>query len=400
METPKLCGASRYRTALVNGILTCTLVGMFVLSGCATSGHLPPLVANPKSATDYYKRGRYYQAKNQCLQAIPEYAKAVALDPSYEDAYYAKGMCSLGVNDYQTAESDFTHLINLRPKQIEYYRFRANARAYLENIDKALDDCDTALALSPKNTALRSAKAVLLFEQGRFAQSLTEYRAVHEGIPNAEVASAVAVKGITGGVLGVLLDPLGDIKSARSSAKMHSRMRETVEAYIDACEFLLRPGGQVAAASLISPGMSQKEVLRNVLVTDRIILEFLGNIDRMGSSDRILFVSVSRAGSVEDRELRILVFDKGNLTLEKRLKLKEVMETPGISEVTDILPGAAPHRSVLTEYLRKKDLIIYEDNLQIVTVTEWQIQRGKRVRAFNFDGEKLTSYTLGSRRLW
>ena len=399
METPKLCGASRYRTALINVVIACTLLGMCLLSGCATSGYFPSLVADPKSATDYYKRGQYYQAKNQCLQAIPEYAKAVALDPSYEDAYYAKAMCSVVVLDYQAAESDFTHLINLQPKQIEYYRWRANARAYLENIEKALADYDTAIALSPKNIQLKFGKAHFLFEQGLFAQALTEYRGVHEGIPSTEVEWAVARTAITGGLLGVLLDPFGDIKSARSSEQAHSRVRGVVEAYIDACEFLLRSGRNTASTPPISPGMSSKEVLLNVLTTDRIVLEFLGNIDRMGSSDRILLVSVSRTGSIDDRELRILIFDKGNLTLEKRLKLKEVMETPGFSEVTEI-PHPAPYRSVLTELLRKKDLIIYEDNLQIVTVTEWHIQKGKRIRAFNFDGEKLTSYSFGSRKLW
>ena len=100
------------------------------------------------------------------------------------------------------------------------------------------------------------------------------------------------------------------------------------------------------------------------------------------------------------RKLRILIFDKGVLTLEKLIPLIEIAELPGVSKFTDFPRNPTPPRGVLTEIIRKTDRIIYEDDRRIVTVTERESLKGKRVRVFNFDKDKLTSWSPGSRKIW
>ncbi len=377
-------GATWLRSALL-----CSLVGLSLLSGCATAKPSATLREDPKTAGDYYQRGVYFQNQSRPSEAIPEYTRAVALDEKYPDAYFMRSLCYILVDDYEAAVADLTQAIKLRPKQAGYFRLRATAYSYLEDPDNAIADYDAAIALNRNDYWLYLSKASLLVQESRFADAIGAYREFLAKSPNVatEVVSSLMVTGL----FGVLADLGGNIRSARGIAPQ----REAVKEMIKLCERMLQPDGPPAAAHPIRPGMTEAEVLQTVMTTDRIVAE-----NSVGSPERDLLVTISKTEPIEDRTLRVLVLDRGRLTLEKRVPLREVMELPGVSKFPTIPLNPAPPRNVVSELIRQTDHVLYEDDRQIVTVTEWETLKGKRIRFFNFDKDKLTSYTHGSRKLW
>jgi hypothetical protein len=109
-----------------------------------------------------------------------------------------------------------------------------------------------------------------------------------------------------------------------------------------------------------------------------------------------LVVTVTRATAGE-RQLRILVFKNQKLSAEKWLPMKEVLDVPGISK-TDLTLVPVPSRAGVTGLVRKTNPVIYEDDQQVVTVTESDPQKGKRIRILAFDkNSRLLSYSFS---LW
>jgi hypothetical protein len=385
LSNPPLRGAT-----WLNCVLVCLVTALSLNSGCATTNPTATLLENPKTARDYYQRGTYF-GQSRPLEAIPEYTQAIALDEEYTDAYLQRSRCWIHVGNYEAAVTDLTQAVKLRPKQADYYQLRAMAYTHLdlEDIEKAIADYDTAIALNPKDYWGYLPKAALLFQEARFAEAIPVYREFLAKSPN--VATEVASSLVTSGLVGVLLDPGGTIRSARGIAAR----REQVKEMIKLCERMLQQDGLPVAARPLSPGMTESEVLPIVMTTDRIVAE-----SSAGKSDHNVLVTVSRMGPIEDRILRVLVLDKGQLALEKRVPLREVMEIPGVAKFADIPVNPTPSRSVVSELIGKTDHLVYEDDGQIVTVTEWETQKGKRVRFLYFNQDKLTWWTRFSRKLW
>lgn len=365
------------------------LILVIILSGCAARGHRLELIMNPKTPKDYYQRGGYFHDKMEPLQAIPEYTQAIALDHNYTDAYFMRSLCYTFIGNYEGAVTDLTQAIEWRPKRALYYRFRATAYSFLEDVDRAIADYDTAISLRPGDCWPYLNKAALLFQDARFREAIPAYRGFLRKSP--KVLNATVFSFITGGLIGVMTDPLGSIRSAKAVVKTKEKVKEMIQL----CGEIIRGENLSDTVRAITPGMSKRAVLKIIMATDKMVTENFQH----NSADSLL-VTVSRTGPIEDRNIRILVFKKDILSLEKRVPLRQVIELPGISKYTDIPMNPAPPRSGVLELIRKTDYLLYEDDRQIVSVTERETQKGKRVRFFNFDKNKLTSRMLGSRRLW
>jgi hypothetical protein len=337
MRVSSLSDCSGCGAAWRNNAFVCLLAGLSLNMGCYSHGVKQPatLVADPKTAQDYYQRGTYFHNHAQYLEAGAEYTQAIALDKEYADAYFKRGLCRSCMDDYEGAVADLRKAIELNPKQV-YQAFLARSPA--------------------ANEVWAVGDTFLLF-----------------------------------GLIGVATDPLGSIKSAHATA----RGRENVEEMITLCEAMLQPNDLPTSRRPLQPGLTKFEALRVVLTTDRLVAG-----GGPSNSDRTVLVTVGRAGPVEERLLSVLVFDKGRLTLEKHVPLHDVMEIPGVSTYKDITSGSPLLRQAVLDKVSKTDHVLYEDNRQIVAVTEWATKKGKRVRFFNFNNGKLASQTRGSRRLW
>lgn len=369
------------------------LILVIIVSGCAAKKPHLELIMNPKTAKDYCQRALYFQGKNELLQAIAEYRQAIALDQNYADAYFKRSVCYMGMGNYEDAASDLTQLIALQPKKPGYYRFRATCYTYLEDVGRAIADHDTTISLSPKNYWYHRYKADLLFQEARFREANSAYKEFLKKFsvrPTGKISSFEAYINPYA-QFWVKKDPF----SSGMSDEEDVRIKEEATAMVQLCEELIREENLYDTARAMSPGMSKQEVLKTVMATDKMMTGYSPR-----NSDNSLLVTVSRTGPIEDRNIRILVFDKDILAQEKRVPLSEVMGLPGISKYSDILRDSNLSRSDVLERIRKTDYILYEDERQIVSVTEWDTQKGKRVRFFTFDNNKLKFRIFGSRRLW
>jgi tetratricopeptide (TPR) repeat protein len=61
-------------------------------AGVGVNGPGGMIETHPHDAKGYYNRGRAYQRRGDCLNAIGDYDRAIALDPRLAWAYYYRGL--------------------------------------------------------------------------------------------------------------------------------------------------------------------------------------------------------------------------------------------------------------------------------------------------------------------
>lgn len=73
----------------------------------------PKDMKNPETPADYLRRGYAYYARNMFPKAIADYQKAIGLDPTFVDAYYAQGMAYKAQKSTQEGIQAFKKSIEL-----------------------------------------------------------------------------------------------------------------------------------------------------------------------------------------------------------------------------------------------------------------------------------------------
>lgn len=109
----------------------------------------------------------FVQAVNQYAQnlrlnlkdynsAVEQYSKLIAIDPSFEYAYYRRGVCKGYLKDYKGQYEDFT--LSMQFSYAENYHFTSRALVSRKagNYDDVISDCLISLFLGePKPTLFK-----------------------------------------------------------------------------------------------------------------------------------------------------------------------------------------------------------------------------------------------------
>ena len=95
-------------------------------------------------------------------EAISYFNAAIALDSSYADSFYHRGICYIYMFQPQKAIADYTKAIALQPNFIAAYQERASIYYAVGEYDLGLKDINFVLQLDPKNKASMDVKALLL----------------------------------------------------------------------------------------------------------------------------------------------------------------------------------------------------------------------------------------------
>jgi tetratricopeptide (TPR) repeat protein len=98
-------------------------------------------------AKDAFSEGMRLLAEGQHKNAIPEFDKALRLNPRYAEAYTARGITYNEMAQYERAIKDYDAALALDPKSTEAYFNRANSYNDLGQPERALKDYDEALRL-------------------------------------------------------------------------------------------------------------------------------------------------------------------------------------------------------------------------------------------------------------
>ncbi len=121
-------------------------------TGSHSTTSQPP--AQLVSAQDYFAQGDHDYDLGECDNAIAAYSQAIALDPSYAEAYNNRAYTYMMQQDYQSALSDLNKAIQIRPDYAHALMNRGDIYNYgLVDRPLAIADYERLIALGPTFTA-------------------------------------------------------------------------------------------------------------------------------------------------------------------------------------------------------------------------------------------------------
>lgn len=103
-------------------------------------------------ATEFYKKGLDYKAKNMIPQAFAAFEKAIALNKKYDSAYVELGTVCLSGSYYDSAIFNFKKAIAISPKMASAHIALGNVyRLFKTNYDSAITCFKSALKTDSLN---------------------------------------------------------------------------------------------------------------------------------------------------------------------------------------------------------------------------------------------------------
>ena len=92
---------------------------------------------DPNNYLDYYYRGFSKFKLEDYISAISDYTRVIELNSDYTEAYYFRGRSKGILNDYRGSILDLTKAIELKADYVDAYIVRGSARLYLKQKDSA-----------------------------------------------------------------------------------------------------------------------------------------------------------------------------------------------------------------------------------------------------------------------
>jgi tetratricopeptide (TPR) repeat protein len=124
----------------------------------AVADYSKAITLNAKDADYYYRRGLAYAHMEKYELEIADYSQFLSLKPDDAEAYYVyymRGTAYMMQQNFNSALSDFTKSIEYNRNFDAAYRFRATLYALHGEFFKAIEDCNQALKINPKNNDAR-----------------------------------------------------------------------------------------------------------------------------------------------------------------------------------------------------------------------------------------------------
>jgi len=129
--------ARRRRLILICSGVAVALAGLTYLS----YRHL----MDPIHAREAYDDAKRLAATTRYSQSILAATRAIALNPSYADAYFLRGQTYAEQRELDRAEADFTALTKLEPRNARAYAGRCAIRFEYRDYQGAINDCGKAI---------------------------------------------------------------------------------------------------------------------------------------------------------------------------------------------------------------------------------------------------------------
>tara|TARA_Y100001954_G_C15583480_1_gene489575 strand:- start:136 stop:729 length:594 start_codon:yes stop_codon:yes gene_type:complete len=108
-----------------------------------------PLVSYGQTAQEYTYNA-IIKSQNQNYQsALSDLSKAIELKPNYALAYYNRGLVKTRLNDFNGAIDDYSKAIEINPKDEEYFSNRGLVKLYLKDFQGAKKDFIKSAEIKP-----------------------------------------------------------------------------------------------------------------------------------------------------------------------------------------------------------------------------------------------------------
>ncbi len=147
------------------------------------------------TADDFFESGKQMFEKKDNSTAILYFSECLRLKPDFADCYFYRGQVHHQISQYEKALEDFTQAIKLQPRNVQYYRRRANTNDfYLKRYDAAIADLSEVIKLQPKDAGSYT-------DRGYVFKSRKDYQKAADDFTSAiNLESSLTVKKVYYGV--------------------------------------------------------------------------------------------------------------------------------------------------------------------------------------------------------
>jgi Tfp pilus assembly protein PilF len=182
-----ILGAASVIVVLAYGIAAHVQVGYWKTNLALWTRTLSVTTANQRAensmATELTTRGQY-------REAIPHFAEAVRIAPSFTEAQFGYAQALAHENLSEQAIAHYRAVIRYDSKFVEAYVNLGNLLLQQGRLDEALDQFRAALRIKPDFGAAHAMLGYVLDEQGKLAEAATAYQEALRIDPNnAEIHS-------------------------------------------------------------------------------------------------------------------------------------------------------------------------------------------------------------------
>ncbi len=155
----------------------------------------PPAIAPTSNLTadDFFVAAQHKSERGDYAGAIGDYDRTLALNPTFNEVYFRRGIARSSLQDWQGATADYTRSIAVNPDYTEAYVHRGNIRNILSDWQGAKSDFNLALALNPYLSTAYLGRGVALCQLNQCQNGLRDYNRAIELNPSE--ASAYTSRG-------------------------------------------------------------------------------------------------------------------------------------------------------------------------------------------------------------
>jgi len=177
---------------------------------------------------DYRNRAETYADAGDLEHALADADMAIVLDPKNTDAFTTRGEIEVRAGRGEAASQDFDRARALDPRRSAYIAVDAcwtRATAGID-LDKALADCDAAVAQKPKYSGALDSRGFVHFRLGQYDAAIADYTAALALTPKQ--ASSLFGRGLAEQKKGMTAEAAADLAAARAA---DARIDETFKSY-------------------------------------------------------------------------------------------------------------------------------------------------------------------------
>jgi tetratricopeptide (TPR) repeat protein len=179
---------------------------------------------DPSNVRAWRGRGQTKQTAGDLAGALADLDKAIALAPSDSGSYDVRGQIKSDLKDHKGAVADATRSIELNPDVSNSWVWRGYYRDDLGDVQGAVEDCTRAIAIDPRNGAAWFNRGDARRKLAQFPGALGDYQKAIEleyDLPNAYYGRAR-----TNEDAGAFEAAVEDARQCLTLAPDHERARE------------------------------------------------------------------------------------------------------------------------------------------------------------------------------